>query len=107
MFCSRYKNRRVRHIRTEAIPRTRIRIHNQLVERWHGTLKDRTKPMRGLVSPETTIPRGFGIHYNFLRPHETLGESTPAESAQVCLPFENGWGDLVRWATVWETLRNA
>jgi len=104
VFYSRYKHRRVEHIPTEAIPRTHIRIHNQLIERWHGTLGDRLKPMRGLVSPETAIPRGFGIHYNFLRPHESLDGNTPAEEAQVQLPFENGWGDLINWTTIWQSL---
>lgn len=106
VFYSRYKHRKVKHIPTAAIPKTKIRIHNQLIERWHGTFGDRLRPMRGLVSPNTAIPRGFVVQYNFLRPHESLGGHTPAEEAQIHLPFENGWGDLIRWSIVWQTLKN-
>ena len=79
-------------------------MNNRLIERFHGTLKDRTKAMRGLVSPDTQVLRGFQTPYNLLRPHTSLGGHTPAESAQVGLPFENGWGDLIGWATHYETL---
>ena len=101
VYYSRFKDRRVEHVHASGFG---ARMNNQLIERFHGTLKDRTKPMRGLVSPDTQVLRGFQIHYNFLRPHTSLGGHTPAESAQVCLPFENGWGDLVRWATYHGTL---
>jgi transposase-like protein len=103
VFYSHFKDRRVEHIHTKGFG---ARMNNQIVERWHGTLKDRTKAMRGLVSPETMVLKGFGIQYNFLRTHSTL-RMTPAEAAQIHLPFENGWGDLIRWSTNWETLRTA
>lgn len=74
-----------------------------MIERWYGTLKDRTKPMRGLEIPETAILKGWPIHYNFLRPHESLGGRTPAEASGINLPFEDGWGDMIHWATVFNT----
>lgn len=61
--------------------------------------------MRGLVSPQTAIPNGIVLHYNYLRPHTTLGGITPAEAAGIHLPFEDGWGDLIRWATIFDTKR--
>lgn len=103
VFYSRFKNRRVEHIHSNGFG---TRMNNQLIERWHGTLKDRLKSMRGLISPDSQILRGFTIHYNFLRPHSSIGNMTPAMAAQINLPFENGWGDLIRWSTIWETLCN-
>ncbi len=104
VYYSHFKHRRVRHIPTEAIPNTRIMIHNQLIERFHGTLDDRVNVMRGLKSQNTKVLRGFRIHYNFLRPHESLDGITPAEAAGIHLPFEDGWGDLIAWATTYQNL---
>ncbi|MFQ6060550.1 MAG: DDE-type integrase/transposase/recombinase [Thermoplasmata archaeon] len=98
VFYSRYKHRKVKHMPTVAIPKTRIRVHNQMIERFHGTLDDRVDVMRGLKSHNTKVLRGFRIHYNWLRPHESLDYKTPAEAAAINLPFEDGWGDLIRWA---------
>jgi transposase-like protein/ribosomal protein L37AE/L43A len=70
-----------------------------LIERFHGTLKARTKVMRGLKKRETAklITDGWLIHYNFFRPHEALGEKTPAEKAGIKFPFRN-WLDVVKGA---------
>ncbi len=78
---------------------------NQVIERWHGTLEDRVTAMRGLKSPLTPIPRGFAIDYNFLRPHMSLDGLTPAQAAGIQLPFNDGWGNLIAWATVYRTLK--
>ncbi len=78
---------------------------NAMIERYHNTYKDRYKVMRGFkaVPSSTAINQGFRIHYNFLREHMAL-RTTPAVAAQIQLPFEDGWGDLVRWASYWQTL---
>ena len=70
--------------------------HNNFIERFHGTLKQRTKVMRGLKSPTTArlVLDGWLIHYNFFRPHESLRGKTPAEAAQVGFPYSN-WKDIV------------
>ena len=69
----------------------------QLIERFHSTLKARTKIMRGLKKRETAklIMDGWLIHYNFLRPHESLHNRTPAEAAQIKYKFRN-WLDIVK-----------
>jgi len=99
VFFSRYASRKVEHMYSEKGFRG-----NQLIERWHGTLEDRISAMRGLKSPQTVIPRGIAVDYNFLRPHLSLGRMTPAQAAQIDLPFNDGWGDLITWATVYRTL---
>ncbi len=99
VFYSNQPSRKVEHVHSSGGFRG-----NQLIERWHGTLEDRITAMRGLKSPQTQIPRGIVIDYNFLRPHLSLGGKTPAEVAEIELPFNDGWGDLVTWSTVYRTL---
>jgi putative transposase len=66
-----------------------------LIERFHGSLKSRTKVMRGLKSIETAklITDGWLFYYNFLRPHDTL-RKTPAEAAGIKFSYYN-WHDVV------------
>ena len=68
-----------------------------LIERWHGTLKDRTKVMRGMKSLDTAkaILDGWLIYYNFFRPHESLNDKTPAEVAKIKFSYKN-WLDVVK-----------
>lgn len=67
------------------------------IERFHGTLKSRTKVMRGLKNFETAIEftNGWLVHYNYLRPHESLNDKTPAEVAGITYPYKN-WADIIR-----------
>lgn len=75
--------------------------NNNLIERLNGTFKDRTKSMRGFKtsSGAEAFSHAFVVQYNFLRGHESLDGQTPAVAAGIQLPFEDGWGDLMRWAT--------
>jgi transposase-like protein len=72
-----------------------IESNTNLIERFHGSLKSRTKVMRGLRSQESTefFTDGWLAYYNFLRPHMSLGK-TPAEAAGVKCPFSS-WSDFV------------
>ena len=72
-------------------------LNTNLIERFHGTLKDRTKAMRGFKRIDTArlILDGWLIHYNFFRPHESLGNRTPAEYAGIKLPHKD-WTWIVR-----------
>lgn len=67
------------------------------IERWHGTIKNRTKVMRGLKNIETAIDfvAGFLSFYNYLRPHESLNGKTPAKEAGINYPYQN-WEGLIR-----------
>jgi putative transposase len=71
-------------------------MNTNIIERFHGSLKGRTKVMRGFKSIKTAklILDGWLVHYNFFRPHETLKGKTPAERAGLKLPFKN-WMDVV------------
>jgi transposase-like protein len=72
------------------------KVNTNLIERFHGTLKDRLNVMRGLKTPETArlIMDGWLVHYNYLRPHESLAGLTPAEKAGIQFPLKN-WADVV------------
>ena len=87
--------------RPELVQRVGIRTRetNNIVERLHGTLKDRTKPMRGLESFESTkaMLEGFAIHYNYVRPHQSLHGKTPAQATRMQAP--NNWKNLIEQAT--------
>jgi putative transposase len=70
-------------------------INTNLIERFHGTVKDRTKVLRGFKTIDTAvlILNGFLVHYNFFRPHISL-DMTPAEAAKLKVPFKT-WTDFV------------
>ena len=70
----------------------------QLIERFHSTLKDRAKVFRSLMRKGTAkiIMDGWLCHYNFFRPHEALGDKTPAEKAGIKFPFRS-WLEVVRY----------
>jgi putative transposase len=74
-----------------------LQPNTNLIERFHGTLKERTKVMRGFKTWESAllIVDGFLVHYNFFRPHMSLSGLTPAEVARIESPFKT-WIDFVR-----------
>jgi transposase-like protein len=80
------------------------RVHQNMVERLHGTLKDMLRARRGLDSSTKTeaMLDGWFVYYNFLRPHSSLGGKTPAEVAGIQLDLTNRWESLIDLATKWE-----
>jgi len=81
------------------------RVTNNVVERLHGTLKDRLKTTRGLETADAML-KGWFVHYNFVRPHQSLDGKTPAEAAGINLNMNDGWGDLIELATRYQTSNN-
>lgn len=75
-----------------------LQDNTQKIERFHGTLKARTKTMRGLknINSAKDFTDGWLVYYNYLRPHEALQDKTPAEVAQISYPYKN-WADLTRY----------
>ena len=82
-----------KHIRSKPFT---IENNTNLIERFHGTLKDRTKVMRGLKDIESArlITEGWLLHYNYIRPHEALKGKTPAEAAGAKYPYRS-WQEVV------------
>jgi len=101
VFWTRYKAERPEYVRSVG-----IRSGNtNKVERLHGTLKDRTKAMRGFKKEQSceAILNGWRIYYNLLKPHISLNGKTPAQASEIELPIENGWGDLIQIAINYQT----
>jgi transposase-like protein len=73
-----------------------VEVNTNLIERFHGTIKSRTKVMRGLhtIKSATLFLDGWLVHYNFFRPHMSLRDRTPASIASIRFPFRN-WKDVV------------
>lgn len=67
------------------------------IERWHETLKERTKVIYGLKDTNSALAfvDGFTTYYDFIRPHEGLGDKTPAEVAGIKYDVKS-WADLIR-----------
>ncbi|MDP2917131.1 MAG: DDE-type integrase/transposase/recombinase [Dehalococcoidia bacterium] len=84
---------------TEHIRSSPFALENDtnLIERFHGTLKDRTKVMRGLKNIDTAIQftDAWLVNYNYFRPHETLKGKSPAEVAGVDYKYKN-WAEIIR-----------
>jgi len=90
---------RTEHVR---IPNIRDRSNNNMVERLHGTIRQRNKVMRGLDDEQTaqTMMDGLRIYYNFLRPHMALDGKTPAQEAKLVSDTEKvNWASLIKKAS--------
>lgn len=72
-----------------------VEDNTNLIERFHGTIKSRTKVMRGLHTVESArlFLDGWLVHYNFFRPHMSLRDKTPAQVAGIRFPLRH-WRDV-------------
>jgi len=101
VFYSHYRSERVEFVQRVGI---RARETNNIVKRLHCTLKDRTRCMRGLKSYDSTklLLDGWSVHYNCVRPHQSLGGKTPAQAARMNIP--NTWKGIIDEATKHEAI---
>lgn len=72
---------------------------NNVLERMHGSIREREKVTRGLKADDTPIIPMNQIYYNFIRPHQALGGKTPAEMAGIGIEGENKWIELLKIST--------
>jgi transposase-like protein len=89
---------RTEHVR---IPNIRDRSNNNMIERLHGTIRQRNKVMRGLDDEQTaqTMMDGLRIYYNFMRPHMALDGKTPAQEARIAdSSTSENWLSLIKKA---------
>jgi len=82
-----------KHIQSK--PFTDVNSTN-VIERFQGTLKDRTKIIRGFKSMPTAelLTDAWLVHYNFFKEHESLGNIPPAQKMGLITPFKN-WAEVV------------
>lgn len=67
----------------------------RLIERWHETIKERTKVLYALRNTESALAflDGFIAYYNFIRPHEGIDNQRPAEAAKIKYDVKS-WADV-------------
>ena len=88
---------RTSHIRLATI---KEKPNNNLIERFHGSFRERDKVLRGFKEDygAQNILNGFSVYYNFIRPHMGLDGFTPAQASNVDLPLNGGnrWLELLK-----------
>lgn len=87
-----------KHIQSK--PFTDVNSTN-IIERFQGTLKDRTKIIRGFKNMTTAelLTDAWLVHYNFFKEHETLGNIPPAQKMGIPTPIKD-WAEVVSQAKV-------
>jgi putative transposase len=82
-----------KHIQSK--PFTDVNSTN-IIERFQGTLKDRTKIIRGFKNIKTAelLTDAWLVHYNFFKEHESLGNIPPAQRMGLITPFKN-WAEVI------------
>jgi transposase-like protein len=75
-------------------------VHNNIMERMNGEIRDREKTMRGLKTVDTPILKGMQIYHNFVRPHEGLNGQTPADRAGIKVEGADKWMTLIQNASI-------
>jgi putative transposase len=81
-----------KHIQSK--PFTDVHSTN-IIERFHGTLKDRTKVIRGFKNMDTArlLTQAWLVHYNYFKEHESLGNVPPA-AKMGATPIKD-WAEVV------------
>jgi len=78
------------------------KINNNPIERLHGSIRERTKVMRGFDKfySAKLILDLWNTYYNFIRPHMSLNGLTPAKASGINLPLNGGnrWLELLKLA---------
>lgn len=82
-----------RHIQSKPFTDTNS---TNIIERFHGTLKERTDIVRGFKSlvKSKLITDAWLVHYNFFKEHTTLGDIPPAQKMGIPVPFVD-WREVV------------
>jgi putative transposase len=85
------------HVR---VPSIRAKQSNNIIERFHGSEKERIKVMRGFDNDAgcKSIMEGYRVHYNLIRDHQTLG-ITPGEMAGLSRIDGFRWLEVLKKAT--------
>jgi transposase-like protein len=84
----------IRHIRLQGD------MNNNLMERFNGEFRDREKVTRGIKKTDSIMFDGYQIYHNYIRPHMSLNNQTPADKAGIKIEGDNKWLTLIRRASL-------
>lgn len=91
--------RKVAHIKTKSLSDG---FQNRPIERYHNEIRETLKARRGLGNDESTqrYADAYKDYHNFVRPHSSLSDRTPAEAAGIDLGLgHNRIRDLITKGT--------
>lgn len=83
----------VRHIRFQGD------MNNNKMERFNGEFRDREKIVRGLKKTDSVMFDGYQLYHNYVRPHMSLDNQTPADKAGIKIKGKNKWITLIQNAS--------
>ena len=83
----------------KALYHATTKMDNQIIERYHGTFRERDKVIRGFKSENTADKyiENWKTYYNFVKPHMALNGLTPSEVAGINIGLDkNRWLSLIK-----------
>jgi transposase-like protein len=91
-----YQNKKAVHIQHIHMSGDR---NNNKMERLNGEIRDREKTMRGVKKVDSVALQGIQLYHNYFRPHQGLGDKTPAEIAGIKIQGKNKWITVIQNAS--------
>ena len=82
-----HKNTRIKHVKEIHI-RNQV-ANNNIQEKLNGEFRDRAKISKGLKKVDSPIITGIQLYHNYIRPHMSLDEDTPADRAGIKVTRNN------------------
>jgi len=71
-------------------------MNNNKQERLNGEFRDREKVVRGIKKKDSVLFDGYQIYHNYIRPHMSLDNQTPADKAGIHIQGNNKWLTLIQ-----------
>ena len=79
--------------------------NNNIQERLNGEFRDREKTFRGLKKDDSPTIAGIQLYHNYIRPHMSLNNETPALRAGIDIKGDNKWLTIIQNASINEILQ--
>lgn len=95
-FWAHEREERTTHIRHIHLTRD---MNNNTMERLNGEFRDREKVVRGLKKTDSVMFDGYQLYHNYVRPHMSLDNQTPADKAGIKIKGKNKWITLIQNAS--------
>ena len=70
--------------------------NNNMMERLNGGGRDREKVMRGFKKVNTSALPGYQMYHDYFRPHEGIGNVTPAEKSGIKIKGDSKWITVIQ-----------